>query len=55
MEYKFILSKAEIEEFIANDEYPHAIVEVIDNKFYDIAEAIIDTMSYNQTFGGYNI
>ena len=49
------LSKAEIEEFIANDEYPHAIVEVIDNKFYDIAEAIIDTMSYNQTFGGYNI
>ena len=49
------MSKLEIEEFISNDEHPHAIIEVIDDKFYDIAEAIMDTLSYNQSYGGYVI
>ena len=45
------LTKKDIEEFIAADEHPFAIL-IIDNKYNDIAELYADMISYN---GGYNI
>ena len=45
------LTKKDIEEFIAADEHPFAIL-IIDNKYNDIAEMYADMVSYN---GGYNI
>lgn len=45
------LTKKDIEEFIAADEHPFAIL-IIDNKYNDIAEMYADMVCYN---GGYNI
>ena len=46
------LNKAELKEFIEMDSEPYELVHVIDPKYQSIAEALIDSACYNQSYGG---
>ena len=49
------LNKKELEEFIEMDREPWELINCIDPKYLDVAESMLDAMSYNQSYGGYNI
>jgi len=46
------LNKAELKEFLAMDSEPYELIHVIDPKYQTIAEALIDSACYNQSYGG---
>ena len=46
------LNKAELKEFLAMDSEPYELIHVIDPKYQSIAEALIDSACYNQSYGG---
>ena len=46
------LNKAELKEFLAMDSEPYELIHVIDSKYQTIAEALIDSACYNQSYGG---
>ncbi len=48
------LNKRELMEFIEMDSEPYELLTA-DAKYNDITESLIDSASYNQQFGGYNI
>ena len=48
------LNKRELMEFIAMDSEPYELLTA-DEKYHDIAESLIDSACYNQSYGGYEI
>ncbi len=46
------LNKAELKEFLGMDSEPYELIHVIDPKYQSIAEALIDSACYNQSYGG---
>ena len=46
------LNKAELKEFLGMDSEPYELIHVIDPKYQTIAEALIDSACYNQSYGG---
>ena len=48
------LNKRELMEFIAMDSEPYELLTA-DEKYHDIAESLIDSACYNQSYGGYGI
>ena len=46
------LNKKELQEFISMDGEPYELIRVIDTKYQEIAESLIDAECYNKTYGG---
>ena len=46
------LNKAELKEFVAMDSEPYELIRVLDPKYNEIAETLIDAACYNGSYGG---
>jgi hypothetical protein len=46
------LNKQELLEFVNMESEPYELIRVIDPKYNDLAEALIDSACYNQSYGG---
>ena len=46
------LNKQELLEFINMESEPYELIRVIDPKYDQLAEALVDSACYNQSYGG---